>query len=184
MIFSPLTKRALYFSAEAHDGQYRKGGKVPYIVHPMLVAALVSEYSNDERIISGALLHDVLEDCPSVSFEDIERLFGIDIANLVKEVSFLKKDQNLSWKENKLNYIKSLHGLSQDALLIIAADKMVNMQAYFETLKMDPKKIKSLFRANPEDYRWYYGEIGKILEEKLGDHAVVSGYRKKVRDSI
>jgi len=79
-------KKALYFACEKHDGQYRKGGRIPYIAHPVLVVFGVQKYTSDEDVIATALLHDVLEDCPDVSIDILQKEFGDRITNLVKEM--------------------------------------------------------------------------------------------------
>ena len=76
----PLQK-ALQFSIASHHGQYRKSGE-PYIIHPILVASIVVSITNDESMAIAALLHDVVEDT-SVTIEQIEDLFGKDVAHLV-----------------------------------------------------------------------------------------------------
>jgi len=58
---SPMTQKALDLALTAHDGQTRKSGE-PYIVHPILVAAITAKISNDETMVQAALLHDVVED--------------------------------------------------------------------------------------------------------------------------
>jgi len=73
---------ALSYAKEAHKTQFRKSGE-PYIVHPILVASIVSSITNDESMAIAALLHDVVEDT-EISIEDIEKLFGDDVANLVE----------------------------------------------------------------------------------------------------
>ena len=57
----PATTKALELSLEAHKGQVRKSGE-PYIVHPILVAAITAKVSNDEMMVQAALLHDVVEE--------------------------------------------------------------------------------------------------------------------------
>ncbi|MBD3841244.1 MAG: bifunctional (p)ppGpp synthetase/guanosine-3',5'-bis(diphosphate) 3'-pyrophosphohydrolase [Campylobacterales bacterium] len=74
-------QKALDFSTEAHKEQFRKSGE-PYIVHPILVAAITGFYSNDEAMIIAALLHDIVEDTYA-SIEEIETIFGKDIAHIV-----------------------------------------------------------------------------------------------------
>ncbi|ADN08787.1 RelA/SpoT family protein [Sulfurimonas autotrophica] len=76
----PLEK-ALQFSIDSHQGQYRKSGE-PYIIHPILVASIVASITNDESMAIAALLHDVVEDTP-ITIEQIEDLFGKDVAHLV-----------------------------------------------------------------------------------------------------
>lgn len=184
---SQLIKKALYFAAEQHNGQYRKGGKIPYIVHPVLVSYGILKYTNDEEIISAGLLHDIFEDCPNVSEKDFEEKFGSRITKLVREVSFLEKDKNetLSWKENKTNYINQLKNISNDALLIIASDKMNNLETYFNAVKEKNPAIETLFKGTTDDYIWYYTQIENILIESLGDnHNAVKDYTKKLAEGI
>ena len=78
----PATTKALELSLEAHKGQVRKSGE-PYIVHPILVAAITAKVSNDEMMVQAALLHDVVEDT-NATIEDLEREFGYDVAHMVE----------------------------------------------------------------------------------------------------
>ncbi|MCO4845384.1 MAG: bifunctional (p)ppGpp synthetase/guanosine-3',5'-bis(diphosphate) 3'-pyrophosphohydrolase [Sulfurovum sp.] len=78
----PETTKALELSLEAHKGQTRKSGE-PYIVHPILVAAITAKISNDEMMVQAALLHDVVEDT-SFTIEELEREFGYDVAHMVE----------------------------------------------------------------------------------------------------
>lgn len=178
MLFtSTHIKKALYFAAEKHDGQYRKGGNVPYITHPVLVAFKVSKYINDEEIIAGAILHDVLEDCRDVTFKILQKEFGDRVAHIVDEVS-APDNTYATWKEKKEAYISKIKNVSDDALNIVAADKMMNMQAYFDALKTRGDEIKQYFKGTPNEYRWYYGEIGNILTYRLKNHSITQDYLK------
>jgi RelA/SpoT family (p)ppGpp synthetase len=78
----PASRQALALSLKAHQGQIRKSGE-PYIVHPILVAAITAKISNDETMVQAALLHDVVEDTP-YTIEDLQSEFGEDIAHLVE----------------------------------------------------------------------------------------------------
>ena len=78
----PETQKALDLALTAHDGQKRKSGE-PYIVHPILVAAITAIFSNDETMVQTALLHDVVEDT-SFDLEDLEREFGDDVTHMVE----------------------------------------------------------------------------------------------------
>ncbi|BDY13898.1 RelA/SpoT family protein [Hydrogenimonas cancrithermarum] len=75
-------RRALDFAGEAHKEQLRKSGE-PYIIHPILVAAITASISEDETMVLAALLHDVVEDTP-YTIDDIEERFGEDVAYLVE----------------------------------------------------------------------------------------------------
>ena len=77
----PATQKALALALTAHDGQKRKSGE-PYIIHPILVAAITASISSDETMVQAALLHDVVEDT-SFDIEDLEHEFGKDVTHLV-----------------------------------------------------------------------------------------------------
>ena len=83
-ISSPLpeTTKALDLSLKAHEGQTRKSAE-PYIIHPILVAAITAKVSNDEMMVQAALLHDVVEDT-SYTIEDLIETFGDDVSHMVE----------------------------------------------------------------------------------------------------
>ena len=174
-------KDAFYYSAEMHDGQYRKGTRVPYFVHPAMVALGVSEYTKDEHTIVAAVLHDVLEDC-KVSSDDLLKKFSRKIVKIVEEVTATNTEgADKDWKQIKEMYVQLTAKASQEALLIIAVDKMFNMTAYFEYAMVNgTKRLDRLFGCKMEDFFWYYGEILKVLDSKLLNRSVVKDYRKKL----
>ena len=48
-----MVARAIAFATKAHEGQFRKGTKRPYIVHPLEVGEIVATLTFDEEIISA-----------------------------------------------------------------------------------------------------------------------------------
>ncbi|MGE4397590.1 MAG: HD domain-containing protein, partial [Sulfurimonas sp.] len=77
---SDALQKALEYSKSAHEEQFRKSGQ-PYVVHPILVAAIVSSITNDEAMAIAALLHDIVEDT-HVNIDEIKAFFGDDVAHL------------------------------------------------------------------------------------------------------
>ena len=63
-----MIDKAITFATKAHEGQFRKGTKLPYIVHPLEVGVIVSRMTQDKEVIAAAILHDTLEDCKEVTF--------------------------------------------------------------------------------------------------------------------
>ena len=55
-----MIDKAREFATKAHDGQFRKGTKRPYIVHPIEVGDIVSTMTTDEEVISAAILQSAL----------------------------------------------------------------------------------------------------------------------------
>jgi len=84
-----LVEKALQFSEKAHIGQIRKSGE-PYIIHPILVATIVSSISEDEAMVVAALLHDVVEDT-HLSISEVSAAFGEDVAHLVEGLTKIVK---------------------------------------------------------------------------------------------
>jgi GTP pyrophosphokinase len=79
---SDAIQNALTFAQQAHHNQFRKSGEA-YIVHPVLVAAIVANITGDEAMVIAALLHDVVEDT-HITIEEINRDYGADVAHLVE----------------------------------------------------------------------------------------------------
>ena len=98
-------EEARSFAEKAHEGQFRKGTKRPYIVHPLEVAKIVSTMTDDEEMISAALLHDTLEDCRQVTKEQIKEAFGERVLEMVRQES---EDKSKTWVERKSTTIRHL----------------------------------------------------------------------------
>ena len=128
---------AYKFAEKCHSGQLRKTGD-PYIIHPVFTAIYLSNMKMDWQTISAALMHDVIEDC-GVTFEEIEKLFGREVAGLVDGVTKLptlkisskKANFSLSNEISRAATIrKLLISTSEDArvILIKLADRLHNME--------------------------------------------------------
>src|SRR6187431_574038 len=74
-------REAYEFGASAHEGQKRLSGE-PYIAHPVAVALILADLHMDAQTIVAAILHDVIEDTPTVK-DEIEAKFGKEVAELV-----------------------------------------------------------------------------------------------------
>tara|TARA_B100000902_G_scaffold397873_1_gene462912 strand:+ start:1158 stop:3077 length:1920 start_codon:yes stop_codon:yes gene_type:complete len=129
--------KAFEFADKCHKGQLRKTGE-PYIIHPINTAIYLANMNMDWQTISAALLHDVIEDC-DVSFEEISKLFGKEVAGLVDGVTKLptfkitQKNTDLS-SHNEITRAATIRKLlistSEDArvILIKLADRLHNME--------------------------------------------------------
>src|SRR5437762_772952 len=112
--------RAMARAAELHRGQMRKASNVPYISHPMAVAALVLEHMGTEAQAIAALLHDVLEDTPFTEAE-LRTEFGGDVADIVVACSdTMDHDAKAPWRQRELSSTPAAAG---------PADAVVAMQA-------------------------------------------------------
>jgi len=121
--------RAVEYANAKHKYQKRKDGS-PYIIHPLAVAEIVAEMGLDSDAILAALLHDCIEDTDA-SHEDIEKLFGTTVAELVEGVTKLTR-ANFSTSEQAQmeNLRKMFMAMSKDirVVLIKIADRLHNMR--------------------------------------------------------
>jgi GTP diphosphokinase / guanosine-3',5'-bis(diphosphate) 3'-diphosphatase len=139
--FSPteraLVERAYARAAAAHDGQYRKSGE-PFITHCLAVAHILADLKLDAETISAGLLHDTVEDCDTISLDDIRREFGETVATIVDGVTKLEKvkvntdiDTRKRTADKETEYIrKMLLGMGDDmrVVLVKLADRLHNMR--------------------------------------------------------
>ena len=101
-------KKAYHFASKQHLHQKRLSGE-NYIMHPLRVAHTVASWGFDGDMVCAALLHDVVEDC-KVSFEDIRKLFGSSVSNLVEALTDFPEDIKGGKKLSKKKlFLKSLN---------------------------------------------------------------------------
>jgi (p)ppGpp synthase/HD superfamily hydrolase len=135
-MFSLPIERALQVSLTAHEGQFRKAAKpVPYVVHPLHVALLLSRWGQEDEVIVAGLLHDVVEDCPSWTLARVEADFGRHVARIVGE---LTEDKTKSWEDRKSRAIEQVPHMSPQAATVKAADKLHNLHALAAELRASP----------------------------------------------
>ena len=124
-----LIERAVDYANQKHKVQKRKDGS-PYIIHPLAVAQIVAEMGLDCDAILGALLHDCIEDTDA-SHEDIEKIFGPTVAELVEGVTKLTRANFSSSEQAQMeNLRKMFMAMSKDirVVLIKIADRLHNMR--------------------------------------------------------
>ncbi|MGI9553728.1 MAG: HD domain-containing protein, partial [Thermodesulfobacteriota bacterium] len=89
-----LIKKAYIYSAKVHAGQKRVSGE-PYLSHPLEVSSILADLKLDVSTIATGLLHDTVEDTLA-TLDDVEELFGNDIAFLVDSTTKISKLQYVS----------------------------------------------------------------------------------------
>src|SRR6202167_821611 len=151
--------RAYVFSMKAHGAQKRASGD-PYFSHTVEVAGILSGMKLDAASIITGLLHDTVEDTLA-TLEDIERLFGPEIARLVDGVTKLSRLRLQSdQSEQAENFRKLVHGVSADTrvLLVKLAARLHNMRT-LHFLK-DEATRKRIARETMEIYAPLAERIG------------------------
>ena len=139
-----LIDKAVEYANVKHKFQKRKDGS-PYIIHPLAVAEIVTEMGLDMDAILGSLLHDCIEDTDA-SHEDIEKLFGATVAELVEGVTKLTRANFSSSEQAQMeNLRKMFMAMSKDirVVLIKIADRLHNMRTMqYQTPEKQVKKCR------------------------------------------
>ena len=131
------------FAKEVHDGEKRLSGE-DYIDHPLNVAYILTKIHSDYETLSAALLHDVIK-MDNISYEELEKRFGTNIATLVREVTKINRLSLSADSEYHINYYKKiLIGLCEDVRVIIIklADRLHNMKTLW-AIPADKQKEKA-----------------------------------------
>lgn len=152
---------ALAFAADKHRAQRRKDKEAsPYINHPIALAdVLVNEGGIDDMVaLSAAVLHDTIEDTET-TYEELQRRFGKEVADVVLEVT---DDKSLPKAERKKRQETHAPHLSQRAKLVKLADKICNLR----DIVTNPPADWPLERKQ-EYYEW----AKRVIDGLRGAHA-------------
>ena len=136
--------KAFKFAIDAHKNQKRDEG-VPYIIHPVAVAKILTDLKLDSATITTGLLHDTIEDT-KVTYETVKKEFGEEVANLVEGVTKISALEDKASDNSKAeNFRKLIIATSKDirVLLVKLADRLHNMR----TIKFLKDKDKMVRKA-------------------------------------
>ena len=140
---NPETLNKAYdFALKAHKTQKRDEG-VPYIIHPIAVADILSDLKLDSATIATGLLHDTIEDTHA-TYETIKEEFGQEVADLVDGVTKISEFENKADENSKAeNFRKLIIATSKDirVLLVKIADRLHNMRT-IRFVKGENKQIR------------------------------------------
>ena len=154
-----IVLQAAAFAAEKHRTQRRKDIETPYINHPLQAAyILVQADIEDPRILAAALLHDTIEDT-STTLDEVEIVFGYEIARIVAECSDDKALPKMARKQAQIDHAASL---SHGARLVKLADKIANVS----DIEGAPPAGWSIERK-----REYFDWAKAVVDQMRGTHA-------------
>lgn len=164
-----LLNQAYVFTVKKHGDQKRASGD-PYFSHPVEVAGILTELKLDEPTIVTGLLHDTLEDTDA-TYEELQKLFGEEVAQLVDGVTKLSKLE-LTADQNKQaeNFRKLLVATANDirVLIVKLADRLHNMRTLHYI--QDPSRKQRIAQETLEIYAPLAGRMGiQSFREELED---------------
>jgi GTP diphosphokinase / guanosine-3',5'-bis(diphosphate) 3'-diphosphatase len=168
---SALIRRAYEYSARMHAEQKRMSGE-PYVTHPLAVALIIAGFKQDQASIVTGLLHDVVEDT-GTSLEEVQNLFGAEVARLVDGVTKVSKITFSSREEKQAeNFRKMIIAMAHDirVVLIKLADRLHNMRTLDH---LAPDRQEEISRETMEIYAPIAHRLGMYwLKSELEDAAM------------
>ncbi len=166
-----ILREAFFFAQKAHEGQFRKGTDIPYLIHLVRTWGYVSKMTEDKIVQAAALLHDVLEDTP-VTKEELAGRFGSELAELVAGESECKREGSPAqetWEIRKRETIERLkkRGKAEEeqaAMRVSFGDKLANLYSMLYEYRQVGERLWNKFNQKEKSrHGWYYGELGKIF---------------------
>ena len=142
---SPLVRSALEQAQRDHEGQVRNGsGGMPYVKHPISVAALLDECGYRDEVLAAALLHDVVEDSDT-GLDELREKFGEEVAGMV---GALTDDESIEeYRERKAEHRERVAAASAEAQAIYGADKLTNTRALRAAYTEEGDAVRDEFKV-------------------------------------
>jgi len=161
---SPLVRAALERARSDHEGQVRNGsGGMPYIEHPVTVAARLDEQGYRDEVLAAALLHDVVEDSET-TLDELRRLFGDEVAGMV---GALTDDESIeSYRERKAEHRERVAAAAGEVLAIYGADKLTNVTTLRAAYAEEGDSVREEFKVPVELKLEIWEEDLELLREK------------------
>ena len=161
-------EQALVFAHNIHRGQWRKGTDIPYMAPLLAVSSLVLEAGGNEDQAIAGLLHDMLEDQGArTSFEEIQQLFGGEVARIVRACSDTEELPKPPWRDRKTAYLAHLEEADPAVLRVSLADKLHNSRSILTDLREHGDGLWKRFNASREDQLWYYQGLAAVFAQRL-----------------
>jgi len=169
---------AIKFAVDAHSGQTRKLGNIPYILHPLEVASIIGTMTDSRETMAAGILHDTIEDC-DVDPAEIRERFGARVSALVQsetEDRISPAPAEQTWMARKEESLLMLsHTKDRDVKILWLADKLSNIRSFARRWREVGDDVwKPLHQKDPAMQKWYY----KSIEEYLKDLDDTDAYRE------
>ncbi len=164
-----VLEEAIIFATKAHEGQRRKSGNVPYILHPLEVANIIASVDGELETMAAGVLHDTVEDC-DVDPREIRAKFGPRVAALVQSDSedrLSDKPAEDTWMDRKQESLLMLsHTKDIEVKKMWLGDKLSNIRSFYRLYKERGTDMWQCFhQKDPKIQHWYYLTIAELLSD-------------------
>ena len=163
----PITRSALEYAAEHHEGQRRDSDDAAFILHPLEVAQLLRGRGYPDEVVAAGVLHDSLEDTDATPLE-LEQRFGPAVAALVCSVS--EPSAGGTYAQRKARLRSAMVEAGRDSLAVYAADKVAKVRELRMALATGDGAMSA-------EKREHYMASLAMLERRLPGHPLVRQLR-------
>ncbi|MEX0848978.1 MAG: HD domain-containing protein [Candidatus Dependentiae bacterium] len=188
-LFSPLIEKALELAAQWHENTYRRDQwrtapfnfkdntqpKTPVLMHLTSVGFILQRAGFDDVTVAAGILHDIIEDGnkdnQTFSYEQLKQHMGVEIADIVMNLSETKTDNDgnkLSWKIRKDEYLEKLSSAPLNVLAISLADKIHNLWSFNQGMHHGVTH----FKADPKEQIWFYSSVLNLAKKHKTDKRI------------
>ena len=152
-----ILEEAILYATVMHQGKVRKFKGIPFILHPLEVAQILSTMTDDQEVIAAGILHDIVEDTDG-TLSEIEKRFGQRVAFLVSsesEEEYPGEEKSATWRRRKEGSLRVLQSSTDTGVKMLwLADKLANIRslAQMYSARAIPPCSAGITRASPR--RW------------------------------
>ncbi len=176
-----VLERVRDFAEKAHGKQKRKYVNEPYINHTVRVRDILREFTNDEAVLSAALLHDVLEDTEVTEEELLDFLQSVFDEVIARKTIELVKDLTDEFIKSKYPDLNRRARRSQEAI------RLANTKPDAHTIKYADiiDNVRDIV-ASESDFALVYIRECKTLLQRLtkGNGVLYSRALQTVDDAM
>ena len=166
-----ILEEAIIYATVMHQGKVRKFKSIPYILHPLEVAQILSTVTDDQEVITAGILHDIIQDTDG-TLSEIEKRFGKRVALLVSsetEDIYPDEEKSATWQRRKEGALRTLQGSEDIGVKMISlANTLANIRSLAQMYSENGDELwEKLHQNNPATQCWYYKSVAEALELSL-----------------
>ena len=166
-----ILEEAIIYATIMHQGKIRKFKAIPFILHPLEVAQILSTITEDPEVIAAGILHDIVESTDG-TLQEIEKRFGSRVAFLVSsetEDIYPDEEKSATWQRRKEGSLRILQGSKDIGVKMISlANTLANIRSLAQMYSENGDELwDKLHQNNPSIQCWYYRSVAEALELSL-----------------
>ncbi len=129
-----------------------------------------------DEVVAAGYVHDAMEDA-GITYEELERALGREVADLVRHVS--EEDKDLPWEERKSLYLEHFKVKPWEAQAISLADKIDNFESIITCTRFYGNPW-SMFKRGREAQLRRFDDILEVART-LAPHPLIQEYERALQ---